>query len=61
MRAGFPDVFAQRVALEEEFGHGILRGGGREHHLLKDLVQIGLKRTVNPRESIDIGACECGD
>lgn len=46
---------------EEEFGHGILRGGGREHHLLKDLVQIGLKRTVNPRESIDIGACECGD
>lgn len=56
-----PDVFAQRVALEDEFGHGILRGGGREHHLLKDLVQIGLKRTVNPRESIDIGACECGD
>ena len=56
-----PEVFAQRAALEEEFGHGILRGGGREHHLLKDLVQIGLKRTVNAREAITIGACECGD
>jgi hypothetical protein len=56
-----PEVYAQRVALEEEFGHGILRGGGREHHLLKDLVHIRLKRTVNPREAIEIGACECGD
>jgi hypothetical protein len=56
-----PDVYAQRVALEEEFGHGILRGGDREHHLLKDLVQITLKREVNFKETIDIGACECGD
>lgn len=56
-----PEIFAQRVALEEEFGHGILRGGGREHHLLKDLVQIGLKRPVRAREAITIGACECGD
>ena len=56
-----PEVYAQRVALEEEFGHGILRGGDREHHLLKDLVQIRLKRAVPHRESIDIGACECGD
>lgn len=56
-----PEVYAQRVALEEEFGHGILRGGGREHHLLKDLVQIGLKRRVSQREAIDIGPCECGD
>ena len=56
-----PEVYAQRVALEEEFGHGILRGGDREHHLLKDLVQIRLKRKVNPREAIDIGPCECGD
>lgn len=56
-----PEVFAQRIALEEEFGHGILRGGGREHYLLKDLVQIGLKRTVNAREAITLGACECGD
>ena len=56
-----PEVYAQRVALEEEFGHGILRGGDREHLLLKDLVQIGLKRKVNPREAIQIGPCECGD
>jgi hypothetical protein len=49
------------MALEEEFGHGILRGGDREHHLLKDLVQIGLKRAVRPREAIDIGPCDCGD
>lgn len=56
-----PDVFAQRIELEAEFGHGILRGGNREHTLLKDLVQLGLKRKVNPREAIDIGPCECGD
>jgi hypothetical protein len=56
-----PEVFAQRVALEEEFGNGILRGGGREHHLLKDLVQIGMKRRGVRREAISIGPCECGD
>ena len=56
-----PDVYAQRVALEEEFGHGILRGGDREHYLLKDLVNIRLKRAVNFKERIDIGSCECGD
>ena len=58
-----PEVYAQRVALEEEFGHGILRGGGegRPHHLLKDLVQVRLKRAVPRREAIEIGACECGD
>jgi hypothetical protein len=56
-----PDVFAQRMALEEEFGHGILRGGDRDHVLLKDLVKRGLKRSVNQREKIDIGACDCGD
>jgi hypothetical protein len=56
-----PEVFAQRVALEEEFGHGILRGGDREHYPLKDLVNIRLKRQVNFKEQIEIGACECGD
>lgn len=56
-----PEVFAQRVALEEEFGHQIIRGGDREHVWLKDLVQIGLKRKVNMREKIDIGVCDCGD
>lgn len=56
-----PEVFWQRSGLETEFGHGILRGGGREHVLLKDLVQLGLKRKVNPREAITIGPCECGD
>lgn len=57
-----PEVFAQRVALESEFNdNSILRGGGREHPLLRDLVQIGLKRKVNRREAIEIGPCECGD
>lgn len=54
-----PTVFAQ---LESEFGdNSILRGGGREHYLLRDLVKIGLKRPVRQREAIDVGPCECGD
>ena len=57
-----PEVFAQRAALESEFGdNSILRGGDREHILLRDLVKIGLKRNVSRRESIEIGSCECGD
>lgn len=56
-----PEVYEQRAALEEEFGHGILRGGDRKHYLLRELVQVRLKREVNFKESIDIGACECGD
>lgn len=56
-----PEVFEQRAALEEEFGHGIIRGGDREHPTLRQLVQVGLKRKVARRESITLGACECGD
>lgn len=57
-----PEVFEQRAALEEEFDNNpIIRGGGREHISLRELVRIGLKRTVNQRESIDVGACGCGD
>lgn len=56
-----PDVFEQRAGLEEEFGHTIIRGGGRAHPTLRELVQIGLQRTVRLREPIEIGACECGD
>lgn len=57
-----PEVFAQRAELEREFGdHSILRGGGREHHLLRDLVKIGLRRPAQRKEKIDIGPCECGD
>lgn len=55
-----PTMFARRMAQEAEFGHGILRGGDREHYLLKDLPAT-TKRKVNPREKIDIGPCECGD
>lgn len=55
-----PAVFARRMAQEAEFGHGILRGGDREHYLLKDL-PAATKRKVSPREKIDIGPCECGD
>lgn len=56
-----PDVYEQRAQLEEEFGHTIIRGGDRHHPTLRELLTIGLKREVNPREPIEIGACECGD
>lgn len=61
VRRNHPDVFEQRARLEEEFGHSIIRGGNRDHVTLRELVQIGLKRKVKPREAISIGACECGD
>lgn len=54
-----PDVFRQRSGMEREFGHTIIRGDNPI--FLDELVQIGLKRKVNPREAIDIGVCECGD
>lgn len=54
-----PEVFEQRAQLEEEFGHPINRGGNPI--FLRDLVQIGLKRKVNQREKIELGACDCGD
>jgi hypothetical protein len=50
-----PDVFAASVAREKQFGHTFLKDT-----TLERLVQIGLKRPVKQRESIDIGACECG-
>lgn len=56
-----PAAFEQRAQLEEEFGHTIIRGGDREHITLRELLVRGLKRPVNRREAIDIGACECGD
>lgn len=56
-----PDVFAQRAAMEEEFGHEIIRGGDREHVTLQQLAQQGLKREVRLKEAIEIGACDCGD
>lgn len=54
-----PHIFEQRAGLEEEFGHNIIHGENPIY--LKDLLQIGLKRKVNPREAITLGACECGD
>ena len=51
-----PDVFEQRAQMEEEFGHTILKDT-----TLRRLAVEGLKRTVNPREAIEIGPCECGD
>lgn len=54
-----PEIFEQRAALEEEFGHSIIRG---ENPIgLRDLLRVGLKRKVNQREKITIGACDCGD
>jgi hypothetical protein len=51
---GFAEL-VQHEARPEFHGHTILKDRS-----LPELVQIGLKRTVNRRESIDIGACECG-
>lgn len=59
--ANEPEVFEQRAKLEEEFGYPIIRGGGREHITLRQLVLAGLKRSVKVRESIALGPCECGD
>lgn len=50
-----PEVFAQRVALEAEFGHTILKDTS-----LVDLSINGMKRPAKRRECIDIGPCECG-
>lgn len=60
VREVYPDVFAKRVQQEAAFGHGILRGGDREHYLLKDL-PVATKRVVNFKEKIEVGPCECGD
>lgn len=57
----YPAVYEQRAQLEDEFGHSIIRGGDRDTVLLRDLVARGLRRKVPRRESIQIGACECGD
>lgn len=51
-----PDVFEQRAQLEEEFGHTIIKDIS-----LRELARRGLKRAVRPRESIEIGPCDCGD
>lgn len=51
-----PEIFEQRAKLEEQFGHTFLKDT-----TLRDLVKIGLRRKVQPRESIDIGSCDCGD
>lgn len=51
-----PEVFEQRCKLEEEFGHTVLKDT-----TLRELVKVGLKRNVTPREAILIGPCECGD
>lgn len=52
-----PDIFEQRANLENDFeGHTILKDMS-----LRVLAVTGLKRKVNQRESISIGACDCGD
>lgn len=50
-----PDVFAQRSALEQEFGHTF-----SSRYSLVQIAKEGLKRQVNRRESIEIASCECG-
>ena len=51
-----PEVFAQRVAMEKEFGHTILNDT-----TLERLIPVGVKRDVILREGIEIGPCDCGD
>jgi Phosphoadenosine phosphosulfate reductase family len=51
-----PEIFEQRARLEEQFGHTFLKDT-----TLRNLVQIGLRHKVQPRESIEIGSCDCGD
>jgi len=53
-----PSEFVQLVAHEKNpifQGHTIFKDGS-----LEEIVQRGLKRKVNRKESIDLGACECG-
>lgn len=50
-----PDVFEIEAAREKEWGHTFLNGT-----TLHELKRVGLKRAVKQRESIEIGACECG-
>lgn len=51
-----PEVFEQRNALEKEFGHTI---SGR--YSLEQIVKEGTKKNNKRRESIELGACTCGD
>jgi hypothetical protein len=50
-----PEAFQRAVDREAEFGHTFLKDT-----TLIQLSKTGLKREVKQRESIDIGACECG-
>lgn len=50
-----PAVYLAMARREVEFGHTFLKDTS-----LIDLHKNGLKRKVRRRESIDIGACECG-
>lgn len=50
-----PDVFLEAIQREQQFGHTFLKDTS-----LEQLAVTGLKRPVRQRESIDIGACECG-
>jgi len=56
VRENAPEIFEQRAALEEEFGHTILKDT-----TLRKLAVVGLKRRVKQREAIEIGPCDCGD
>ena len=53
-----PEEFAKLVAHEKNpvfQGHTIFKDGS-----LEEIIQRGLKRKVSRKESIEIGACECG-
>lgn len=55
VKANAPEEFERAKARELQFGHTFLKDQS-----LAELELTGLKRTVNRREAIDIGVCECG-
>ena len=55
VKANRPEIFEARKALEIETGNTIMSDCS-----LVQLERDGLKRTVNRKESITIGPCECG-
>lgn len=54
--ANAPDVFEERVALEEDMGHTI-----SFRYSLQEILAEGLKKKVPRKERIELGNCECGD
>lgn len=55
VHANEPEAFERAAQREEGMGHTIIKAT-----TLRELLRDGMKRPAKRRESIDIGACECG-